>query len=271
MKKINRREFILYSAGGLSALLLAGNLSGCVKEKSEGLLFFTQEEFRAVELLMGRIIPETDTPGAKTAGAALYLDRFLGAFMVEPPLIYAGGPYSGRFGDNNSFSNFIPLSRIEEIAWRTIIEGSQGIPEREFNGPVKGLQEIYRSGISVAFQIAKELFNKNIFSLSDEQLDELIIALKEKVPEFIKNLILHTYEGTYSAPEYGGNRDLSGWKAINYPGDVQPLGYNQKEMEEPDDPSTPPELTLETVNQFLIEYIKQSGGLSNKKFPGGNG
>ena len=43
-------------------------------------------------------------------------------------------------------TQFLPLSRVEELAWRTRIEGSRGIAEREWNGPVRGWQEIYRDG-----------------------------------------------------------------------------------------------------------------------------
>ena len=46
------------------------------------------------------------------------------------------------------FEEFLPLSRVEELAWRTRIEGSRGIAEREWNGPVRGWQEIYREGIA---------------------------------------------------------------------------------------------------------------------------
>ena len=70
------------------------------------------------------------------------------AFTFDPPRIWAGGPFSGRFGGDASFAEFIPLSRVEELAWRTRIEGSRGLPEREWNGPVRGWQEVYRDGIA---------------------------------------------------------------------------------------------------------------------------
>ena len=41
-------------------------------------------------------------------------------------------------------------------------------------------------------------------------------------------------EGMYGAPEYGGNKDLVGWKYIKYPGDAQPRGYTAAEMIAPD-------------------------------------
>jgi len=77
-----------------------------------------------------------------------YVDGLLGAFLVDPPRIWAGGPYSGRHGGEAGFEAFLPLGAVEELAWRTRIEGSQGRPEREFNGPVVGLQQRYAEGLA---------------------------------------------------------------------------------------------------------------------------
>ena len=68
-------------------------------------------------------------PGALRAGAAEYIDGLLGAFLVDPPRIWAGGPYSGRFGGTNGYPQFHRLSALDELSWRTRIEGSQGIAE----------------------------------------------------------------------------------------------------------------------------------------------
>src|SRR6187455_2334210 len=99
---------------------------------------------------MDRLIPPDDVgaPGAKAAGAADYVDGLLGAFLVDPPRIWAGGPFSGRHGGEAGFEQFLELGAVEELAWRTRIEGSQGRTEREFNGPVVGLQERYVTGIA---------------------------------------------------------------------------------------------------------------------------
>jgi hypothetical protein len=40
-------------------------------------------------------------------------------------------------------------------------------------------------------------------------------------------------EGMYGAPEYGGNRDQAGWKAIGFSGDVQPRGWTDVEVSNP--------------------------------------
>ena len=76
------------------------------------------------------------------------IDLFLGAFSVDPPLIHAGGPFSDRAGAReDDMADFVPLDPLAELGWRIRLEGSQGRPEREFAGPVTGLQEVYRRGL----------------------------------------------------------------------------------------------------------------------------
>src|SRR6202163_2827924 len=111
-------------------------------------LWFTEEEFRILRAACARLIPEDETPGALRAGVPDYIDGLLGAFLVDPPRIWAGGPVSGRHGGDACFALFHRLGPLDELAWRTRIEGSCGIAEREFNGPVLGLQERYRSGLA---------------------------------------------------------------------------------------------------------------------------
>jgi len=56
------------------------------------------------------------------------------------------------------------------------------------------------------------------------------------VGPFRSLLFEHTIEGLYSVPEYGGNKDLVGWKDISYPGDIQPRGYTAEETSRSDGP-----------------------------------
>jgi hypothetical protein len=176
-------------------------------------------EYAVVAAACERLVPGvTGHPGATALGVADYVDGVLGAFLVDPPRIWAGGPFSGRRGGDASFGRFLPLSRLEEIAWRTRIEGSQGIAEREFNGPVKGWQQEYRDGIAA--------LGSDFTELAPEEQDTRLDA----VPEFKQLLYGHACEGAYAAPEYLGNRDLGGWRAIDFPGDVQPLGYTDDEV-----------------------------------------
>jgi Gluconate 2-dehydrogenase subunit 3 len=182
-------------------------------------VFFTDDAHRVIEAACERLIPAVARhPGAAALGVADYIDGLLGAFAVDPPRIWAGGPFSGRYGGEASFGKFLRLSRLEELAWRTRIEGSQGILEREFNGPVMGWQQEYREGIAA--------LGRDFAELSAEEQD----ARLDAVPTFKLLLYGHACEGAYGAPEYGGNRDLAGWRSIGFPGDVQPRGYTDEEV-----------------------------------------
>ncbi|HMF84698.1 MAG TPA: gluconate 2-dehydrogenase subunit 3 family protein [Acidimicrobiia bacterium] len=182
-------------------------------------VYFDPESYAIVDAACARLIPATaGHPGAPALGVADYVDGLLGAFLVDPPRIWAGGPFSGRGGGPASFERFLSLSSLEELAWRTRIEGSQGIAEREFNGPVRGWQLEYRDGIAA--------LGTDFVGLSAEEQD----ARLDGVPEFKQLLYGHACEGAYGAPEYGGNRDAGGWRAIGFPGDVQPRGYTDDEV-----------------------------------------
>ena len=181
--------------------------------------FLTEHEYAVVNAAAERLIPPAGAhPGGAALGVAEYLDRLLGAFSVDPPLIFAGGPFSGRAGGDPSFARFLPLSRHEDLAWRTRIEGSLGRAEREFNGPVRGWQQIYREGIAA--------LGTDFADVDGDEQDRRLATHRE-----LRRLLYeHACEGAYGPPEYGGNRDLAGWHAIEFPGDSQPRGYTDDEV-----------------------------------------
>jgi gluconate 2-dehydrogenase gamma chain len=181
--------------------------------------YLDPESYATIEAACARLIPARGGhPGATALGVADYIDGMLGAFLVDPPRIWAGGPYSGRFGGDARFGQFTPLGRLEELAWRTRIEGSRGVPEREINGPVLGWQQLYQAGIVA--------LGPDFVTVEPEEQDRRLDA----APEFKQLLYEHACEGAYGAPEYGGNRDGLGWVTIEFPGDVQPRGYTDVEV-----------------------------------------
>jgi hypothetical protein len=227
--------------------------------------FLSDAERAALAALVDRLIPAGLQPGAAAAGCEEAIDALLAAFLTDPPLIYAGGPFSDRSdGARNDFERFIPLDGYEELAWRIVIEGSQGRPEREFNGPVRGLQEIYREGLARldqrAAQLATGVLPSGIGGLLRDFLDDTplstVLELLNRLtgtevfadlPPLLRDLIVvdptdetvqtlvdvafpNTLDGMYGPPEYGGNRDLVGWTSTGSDGDVQPRGYTDSEV-----------------------------------------
>ena len=185
--------------------------------------WLTDQEYLVLSAACDRVIPATDAgPGAVAAGVPEYIDRLLGAFTFDPPRIWAGGPTSGRMGGEAAFARFHRLSALDELAWRMRIEGSRGIPEREFNGPVVGLQERYREGLAALgddFLVARRPPPRTARLRAHPDVTDLVYG--------------HACEGMYGAPEYGGNRDLAGWRAIDFAGDVQPRGWTDAEVSRP--------------------------------------
>ena len=184
--------------------------------------YLDDRDAAVIAAVVDRLVPPLGVhPGASALGAVDYIDGTLGAFAVDPPRIWAGGPFSGRHGGDAGFAEFTPLTRLEELAWRTRIEGSLGIPEREWNGPVRGWQEIYRAGIDALDG------ERPFVECGSEEQDARIAAAPR---EFRDLCYVHACEACYGAPEYGGNRDGLGWAAIEFPGDSQPRGYTDDEV-----------------------------------------
>jgi hypothetical protein len=184
-------------------------------------VYFSADQFRVIEAVCARLIPTDDDPGATEAGVADYIDGLLGAFVFDPPRIWAGGAVSGRFGGSSGFATFHRLSPLDELAWRVRIEGSLGIPDREWNGPVEGLQERYAAGL--------ELLGADFADVAADEQDRRLGANEA----FTKLVYEHACEGMYGAPEYGGNRNGVGWSYIGFAGDVQPRGYTDEEVSRP--------------------------------------
>ena len=182
-------------------------------------IWLTDHEHAVAAAAADRVIPPLDAhPGGQALGVADFIDTMLGAFTFDPPRIWAGGPFSGRAGGEATFDEFLPLSPLEELAWRTRIEGSKGMVERERNGAVIGWQQQYRNGIAA--------LGRDFCDVPGSEQD----ARLGSDPAFKNLLYAHACEGAYGAPEYGGNRDMRGWAAIQYQGDVQPRGYTDEEV-----------------------------------------
>jgi hypothetical protein len=183
-------------------------------------VWLTEAEHRTLRAVMDRLIPGDEWgPGAGEAGAADYVDLLLGAFAFEPPRIWAGGPFSGRNGGDPGFDRWLELAPVEELAWRIRIEGTLGLAQREFNGPVTGWQARYRALLAA--------LGDDLPDLPVEGQDERIAALDEDDRTLVYT---HACEAHYGDPVYGGNRDGAGWRAIAFDGDVLPRGWTDAEV-----------------------------------------
>jgi hypothetical protein len=186
--------------------------------------FFTSHQAAVVEAATARIAPgpaddpaEAGHPGAREAGVTGYIDMMLGALgaLTGPaPKIFAGGPWSNRHTSGpDHMAAFTTLDPVTVIAWRKRLEG---------------WRQQYTDGIAALDRRAG-----GDFAAAAPQEQDKILA-RQDMGEFRALLFEHTIEGLYANPEYGGNRDLSGWRDIGFPGDMQPRGFTPGEVERSD-------------------------------------
>jgi gluconate 2-dehydrogenase gamma chain len=183
--------------------------------------FFDPHQRATVQAAMARIIPTDETPGATEAGTIDFVDRYLSGTGY----IYAKPDGSG----------FEELTGKREQPWRQRIET---------------LRERYASGVRELDERSREVHGTDFVELGPEQQDEVLRSVerprdKEQEAElersratlygapvepalqqtsaevdlgFVPLLALHTRQGFYADPIYGGNRDRVGWEVIGFPG-----------------------------------------------------
>ncbi len=273
-QKVSRRHFLLDATGWLLAVPAAGFVAACTKARGSGDLAgdlpgevpvadvpdvpqsdpgsdvpvtqprtLSPARFLALSALVDALIPDDGTPGAAAAVAADYVDGMLGAFASGVPRIFAGGPYSGRHGGLDGFSTFVPLTRVEELAWRIRIEGTKGVAERQFArldvggifdavGELPGFLAKYETGLD---DLDAQAVAQGYANFADMPVaDRRALLQSGDASMDVRMAFEHAVEGTYGDPVYGGNRDLVGWKAIDYEGDRQPVGYTARQMSNPE-------------------------------------
>jgi hypothetical protein len=240
--ELSRREFV--RAGGSLALLAAlpaeraRALIAAAAGRGRGGRFLRAHELRTLRTLTARLVPgppEDPDPGALEAHAAEAIDLLLGAFSVRPPLIHAGGPFSGRAGGRrDDFRDFVALDRQAALGWRIRLEGSRGRRGREFAGPVRGLQQVYREGLAHLDKRARPVAGADFAAATPAQQDSILSDRRDRrVQELVGVAFANTLEAVYGPPEYGGNHRLVGWRYTDWPGDTQPRGFTAAEVSGP--------------------------------------
>ncbi len=234
-----RRRAFLRAAGTVGLLALLPDSESSVPLSSpahdKAGRFLTAHELDTLRAVTARFIPgppDDPDPGALEAGVAEAIDMLLAAFTLIPPPIHAGGPFSDRAcAAQDDFGAFVPMDALAELGWRIRIEGSKGMPEREFAGPVVGLQDIYREGLAHLDIRARKLFGADFVNAPGPAQDRMLSdATDTGLQTFLGTALAHTLEAMYGPPEYGGNRNLAGWKYTRWAGDSQPKGYSDEQV-----------------------------------------
>jgi gluconate 2-dehydrogenase gamma chain len=175
--------------------------------------FFTEHEWETIDAATARIIPTDHEPGAREARVVRFIDRYLSGIDY----IYAAADGSG----------FLQMSGKLADAWRARIAD---------------MQRTYRDGIRALDALARQHHGAPFKDLADEQQDAVLEHLSgapkpapvsfgrgqqvrsflqgtfDEGLEFFVALALHTRQGFYADPVYGGNKGHVGWQVIGFPG-----------------------------------------------------
>jgi gluconate 2-dehydrogenase gamma chain len=182
--------------------------------------FFDDHQFSTIEAAMSRIIPTDDQPGAKEAKTIEFLDRYLSGI----DFIYAKPDGSG----------FEKLGGKRAEAWQQRID----FMRKKY---VEGIEELDRR--------SRAQFDADFVRLTTEQQDRILADIEQPARQteaaleqaqttaalapvepamqqtsaeieldFFPLLALHTRQGFYADPIYGGNKNRIGWKLIGFDG-----------------------------------------------------
>lgn len=178
--------------------------------------FFNDHEARTVDALAARIIPGDERdPGAREAGAVVYIDRSLaGAYDDLQPLYQSG------------------IRDLDELS-------------RERHGaPFVELGESDQDDVLGTLDVMVEALPTEHGAESDGRAT-VRDPRHARLSYFFAVVREHVLQGTFCDPVYGGNRDLVGWRLVGFPG--AHWGYTEHQGELQFDAAQLPIKTLEDL------------------------
>lgn len=97
-------------------------------------------------------------------------------------------------------------------------------------GDYTALAPQYHEGLRALQRYSRSKFGKHFVDLAAAEQDRVLGEFEAGVPdsfaqaaEFFETLRYHVLEGVFCEPQYGGNKDMTGWRLVDFPG--QQFGY----------------------------------------------
>jgi len=97
-------------------------------------------------------------------------------------------------------------------------------------GDYAALAPLYRQGLRAVQRYSRAKFGKRFFELADDDMDGVLRDFEtgnadtfKPAGEFFETVRYHVLEGVFCEPQYGGNKNMIGWRLVNFPG--QQFGY----------------------------------------------
>lgn len=226
--------------------------------------FFTLHEAQTVEAITARILPGTpDDPGAREARVVVYIDKLLSYDQGFAEPIYRLAPYAETYeGDSPSGT---ATSEVYQVIWvqqdqlprygyqsalnareiyRVGLRALDVYANARFGSDFIDLSEAQQdqivgemaedddaqAGASQPAQDAESGANGSGEGGEQSSQNQISNFFTEpSATSFFEMLHEHTIQGMFCDPVYGGNRNMVGWKLINYPGAQR--AYTEREMQ----------------------------------------
>lgn len=97
-------------------------------------------------------------------------------------------------------------------------------------GDYAPLRPLYSQGLRAVNRHSRAKFDKKYSELSAAQQDAVLSDFEagavegfKSAAEFFETVRYHVLEGVFCEPQYGGNKEMIGWRLVNFPG--QQFGY----------------------------------------------
>lgn len=97
-------------------------------------------------------------------------------------------------------------------------------------GDYAALAPLYRQGLRALQRYCRSKFAKHFVDLAAAEQDTVLREFETGAPdtfaqaaEFFETVRYHVLEGVFCEPQYGGNKDMTGWRLVDFPG--QQFGY----------------------------------------------
>jgi len=172
--------------------------------------FFDDGQRATIAAAMARIIPTDDTPGAREADTIAFLDGYLSGL--------------GRIYAKPDGSGFETLTGKRAEAWQLRLDRIRSV----YVAGAADLDDRSRAAHGAGFADLEADQQDAILRQIDPEVRAEGDAAGEAPPlqqtkaefdlDFFPLLCLHTRQGFYADPIYGGNRGRVGWATIGFPG-----------------------------------------------------
>ncbi len=116
---LSRRDFLSAATTGVGAVWLGARVVGAARPgPSTGLRSLTSTQAEALDALTAQIIPTDDTPGAREAGVARFIDQGLASFASEQRSLFESGladleTAARAYPGATSFAGLRPEQQVE--------------------------------------------------------------------------------------------------------------------------------------------------------------